>query len=249
MAKVNAFWDRTQNFGDKLAPWLIQRITGIAPLFSAGSSTEPVLVTCGSLLNVPVAGAVVWGAGFARCTDPVAVPAKVCAVRGPRSREKLLAYGVDCPDVCADPATLLPRFVQPASQRHRRLAVIPHYADYHIAAALFTGLPVDVVDLMGSIEGVIEQVTRCDLAVSSSLHGMIVAHAYGIPCRWVRFSDKVEGCGFKFHDYFASGGLPLVNPLDLTIGRLNLAELESTVPRKLPVINTEALWAARPSPL
>jgi hypothetical protein len=39
--------------------------------------------------------------------------------------------------------------------------------------------------------------------VSSSLHGIIVAHAYGVPARWVRWRHD-SGDGIKYLDYFQS---------------------------------------------
>jgi len=34
-----------------------------------------------------------------------------------------------------------------------------------------------------------------------------VAHAYGIPAVWVKFSNKLFGDNIKFYDYFASVGI------------------------------------------
>jgi len=246
---MKAFWDKTENFGDKLAPWLIEKITGSAPEYSTGDGS-PVVVSCGSILNVPIENAVVWGAGFARCTDPVPAHKKVCEARGPKSREKLLAYGVDCPNVCGDPAILLPRFFDPKPGKRLRLAIIPHYVDYEAVwnayGHLDLGGIVRIVNLLNPIEDVITQICECDVAISSSLHGMIAAHAYKVPCGWVEFSDKVEGCGFKFHDYFASGGLPLVNPLNLRSMPDYILSVGDGVSVQLPEIDADALYAACP---
>lgn len=243
---MKAFWDRTENFGDKLGPWLMRQITGQQPEFSTGAD-EPVHLTCGSILNIPIQGSVVWGSGFARCADPVVNHGRICAVRGPRSREKLLAYGVECPDVCGDPAVLLPRFLKGAPSKTHEIAIIPHYADHADVLAAYGSIPsVRVVNLLDSVEEVVRQITECERAISSSLHGLITAHAYGIPCQWVRFSDRVEGCGFKFHDYLASGGLPLVNPLELVPIFFDIRAIIPSISSRLPEIDTEALWQACP---
>ena len=244
---MKAFWDKTENFGDKLAPWLIEKITGSAPEYSSGDGS-PVVVSCGSILNVPIENAVVWGAGFARCTDPVPVHKKVCAVRGPKSREKLLAYGVDCPNVCGDPAILLPRFFDPKPNKRFWLAIIPHYVDYEAVCKAYdylTGL-VQIVNLLEPVEEVIRKICECEVAISSSLHGIITAHAYKVPCAWVEFSDRVEGCGFKFHDYLASGGLPLVNPLNLRHMPVDILTPVRKSSLRLPEIDADALYAACP---
>jgi hypothetical protein len=44
--------------------------------------------------------------------------------------------------------------------------------------------------------------THCQSVASSSLHGLILADAYGLPTRWIQESSSV--IPFKFYDYFAS---------------------------------------------
>ena len=54
-----------------------------------------------------------------------------------------------------------------------------------------------------------QQVNKYDSIISSSLHGIIVAHSYGIPAGWWKPSNKVTGDGSKFEDYAQSVGITL----------------------------------------
>lgn len=58
----------------------------------------------------------------------------------------------------------------------------------------------------------IKDIFSCEKTFSSSLHGLIVSHAYNIPCVWVEFLDKVIGNGFKFKDYLKSVNLDEYKP-------------------------------------
>jgi len=43
--------------------------------------------------------------------------------------------------------------------------------------------------------------------ISSSLHGLIIAHAYNIPAIWVRLGNRLYGDNIKFRDYLLSVGI------------------------------------------
>lgn len=62
---------------------------------------------------------------------------------------------------------------------------------------------------------VVDRIRACRVILSSSLHGLVVAHAYGIPAAWVQFSDKLSGDGSKFRDHAASIGVELVPASDI----------------------------------
>lgn len=58
---------------------------------------------------------------------------------------------------------------------------------------------------------VIRQIGRCRKIVSSSLHGIILADAFGIPRRTemaASMASPWEGQSYKFRDYAGSVGVP-----------------------------------------
>lgn len=50
----------------------------------------------------------------------------------------------------------------------------------------------------------VSELSQYKRVVSSSLHGLIFAHAYGIPCVGIEVTDKVMGGNFKYQDYYSS---------------------------------------------
>ncbi|MFD1079906.1 polysaccharide pyruvyl transferase family protein, partial [Longispora fulva] len=57
------------------------------------------------------------------------------------------------------------------------------------------------------VEATTKEILECEKVLSTSLHGLIVAHAYGIPAVWVKMSDKIFGNDIKYADYLESVGL------------------------------------------
>lgn len=64
-----------------------------------------------------------------------------------------------------------------------------------------------VIDLRTrDIKRVIIEITSCRRILSTSLHGIIVSHAYGIPALWIRH-NVLHDSNLKFYDYFSSVGI------------------------------------------
>lgn len=62
------------------------------------------------------------------------------------------------------------------------------------------------------VESVIQKIAECEVLLSSSLHGLIVADALQIPNEWIQGNIHIAST-FKFHDYASSIGRPLTEPI------------------------------------
>ncbi len=205
------------NFGDILNPYLIEKLTGIPPVFTARGVGA---LAIGSTIKFAKPKTIVWGTGTPRMSDSLDPQAKYLAVRGPLTRELVLRSGGTCPEIYGDPALLLPKVYQPIVSKKHKIGLIRHYQHANLKLDLI-GIK-EILVLRSSYSGIekfIDEVVSCQMILSSSLHGIIVANAYGIPARWCTFSESnnlISGDGTKYKDYFLSVGLPIQEPLDLS---------------------------------
>jgi pyruvyltransferase len=135
-------------------------------------------------------------------------------VRGPLTRETVLRQGIACPPVYGDPALLYPRFYRPPRAERHALGLVPHRHDvgHPLVRRLAERPGVLLIDPRAKPHDVLDRICQCAAIASSSLHGLVMAAAYGIPSLWIEVSDRVEGGGFKFRDFYGSVGSPIVEP-------------------------------------
>ena len=206
--RIPLIWCIGANWGDALSPVLVGLLSGKPVVHLEGLHHNRYLAI-GSILGGANERAEVWGSGFIREHDRLSGrPPRVHAVRGPLSRESLLRQGVECPEVYGDPALLLPRFFNPTVVKRYAVGIIPHYIDKgHPWLEEHRRDPhALVLDIESGIQEFVLAVKSCEVILSSSLHGLICADAYGVPNAWVQFSDDVIGGNFKFRDYRLSIG-------------------------------------------
>lgn len=244
---VASFYGMTPNFGDELGVYIISMLskTRVIPKRASRSfaltckyiirslkklqfnnirkallpSTEHVL-SVGSILANANKKSKVWGSGFMRETDKTkAAYENITAVRGYRTIEVLKKGNpaFDCP--VGDPALLLPLLYTPKSSKNGKIAVIPHKSEFNYFKTVLH-CQYDLINLESAdVEKTIDEITSYDYILSTSLHGIIIAHAYGIPALWIEQSGLEKGTnGFKFYDYFSSVKIPAYSPIkDLSI--------------------------------
>lgn len=186
--------------GDALNPFIAARVLGVTPVY-VSRRFHGKLIAVGSIIEFTRPNDVVVGTG-AICDQIIdAHGARILATRGPLTER--LIRNADLPGIYGDLALLLPDVYQPRLAAHGRIAVVPHYVDREVMAIQnpsVVTIDVEAADLFSQID----LIAGAEAVVSSSLHGIVIAEAYGVPAVWVQPSQNVIGDGFKFRDYFAS---------------------------------------------
>lgn len=156
--------------------------------------------------------ATIWGSGaFPRfptkrqyfCQKVSGRKLDIRAVRGPLTREVLLKLGCDCPEVYGDPAILMPMIYYPSIEKKHHLLVIPQYIHEKEFRA---DRPNERMVSMNTndYKHVIDEIVASEVVITSSLHGIILAEAYGVPA--VFFRGLGKDMDFKYHDWYCSTG-------------------------------------------
>ena len=214
MRHVRAWWSmgpEPGNFGDVLTPPIL-RAFGYDPVWTSRDQAD--LLCVGSIARFSLPGQVVLGSGIMWEHEWLNPGARYLAVRGPRTVAAIVQAGGVAPSSLGDPALLLPMFHKDPLKKTHDLGVVPHYVDFDRVAREFPGHQL-IHPLRADPLEVVDDIRRCRSIVSSSLHGVIVAHAYGIPAAWCRFSDGLDGDDVKFRDYAESVGVDLVPYLSI----------------------------------
>jgi hypothetical protein len=232
------------------------------PFIFSHHTVDDKLVVIGSILGI--AGnwnSAIYGAGFMNSNDrPPSKDANYIAVRGPRTRNILKEHGIDVSNILlGDPGILLPYVYNPPKpEKKYKLGIIPHNVDHDEVSMLIntdpnnrgqmtdgTGPFKDTILInpqtsVSMIEPFIDKVLSCEKIISTCLHGTIAAHAYNIPVKWYRNSDRLCGDDVKFHDYFESQGISGLTPLQSITGT------DMEIPPVDLKLDVESLWQARP---
>jgi pyruvyltransferase len=207
---IRLYWWRhssgvLHNFGDELSPHLVSLVSGRPVEWAPVETCELIAVgsVLGHVLRGPVSSApAIWGGGFISA-DRVASCERLTAsaVRG-----RLSAARVGGSPALGDPA-LLSRYLVPPADERSGIGLVPHYMDFfHPLVRHFSQLVRHgkVISPLQHPQDVLAQIASCDVVLSSSLHGLIVADSMRIPNRWVELSDAVVGAGYNFRDYYSS---------------------------------------------
>ena len=200
--------DGRVSVGDHLSLVMVEAMLALRDLALTGKrDRRRRLFAIGSVLHNARDGDTVWGSGInAKIPEHMHRfrALDVRAVRGPLTRDWLVGRGLRVPEVYGDPALLMPVLFPRdlvGAVAARDFLVVPHfnepvsrYAAWQDRLLLPDTRPLAFVRaLLGA-----------RMVVSSSLHGVILAEAYGIPAVYL---DAGNGeSRFKYDDYYAGTG-------------------------------------------
>lgn len=206
---IRAWWHYSDNFGDALTPYIIKKLCGVDVQYvDPGLDDQDLHMVTGSILGTSgAANCIIWGNGISTKNEQVFKARRWAAVRGPISAKRVVDCGFTSPEGIGDPAIILPRLYNPTVDKQYELGFTPNVIDYQDVSSWFTNPIMKVINLAAPIETVIDQIVSCNKIISSSLHGLITAAAYGIPTIWVKHSDNIIGDGTKYRDFLLSIGM------------------------------------------
>lgn len=203
------------NFGDILNAYILYKKN--VPFHYCHHDIGSKIIMIGSILsNYQADGTIVIGAGTIKSNEKITKNFHYRSIRGPLTYKMLQYSGINVESpIYGDPALLLPRIYTPLSEKKYKLGIIPHQVDFNEIKHFLSEnksrfqqtLLIDPTVIgKNKIESYIDSINSCEKILSTSLHGIVVAHAYGIPAEWLKFSNKLYGDDVKFFDHFESIG-------------------------------------------
>lgn len=204
------------NFGDELSRTIVTLM-----LARRGATLQDYvpfdknLLAIGSVLHLADDNSTVWGTGVHGAvpqTEHRYRSLDVRACRGPITQEFLKSKGIHAPSVFGDPGILIARLTSgrfDLAVTHK-CGFVPnlHDMEYIRGHELESKYPdVKFIDPMRSWDQVVADVVQCEVVLASSLHGLVVADAYGRDAHYVRLTDHEPT--LKYEDYYRGTGRSL----------------------------------------
>ena len=205
------WWKAEPNFGDAINPLIVGHVSGRKVEHQGPRKAD--MFAIGSMLQVVKRShkekrdkddIVVWGTGL---LNPVfghdfLDNVELALVRGPITaallKREMKRFG--------DPGLLINDVLPFERERQDRIGIVPHLSlmdDPDLMAFAKSDPAYLLIDPRGDACEVCLQIASCAHVFASSLHGLIVADAYGVPNTWITPTGK---SGLKYLDYAASIG-------------------------------------------
>ncbi|MEM7499345.1 MAG: polysaccharide pyruvyl transferase family protein [Pseudomonadota bacterium] len=209
--------DGFANLGDALSAVVVAALSGLPVRHMAARSPVERLAAVGTIGHSLKGGHVhLWGSGLDATLHPERdgpwSPPRdtrftVHATRGPETAATLRRHGIPAPETFGDPVHLLPRLwpldhvardyelgivlhLSELDEKSPRGRARPDYLRYQVPESLAGS--VRLINMyadssLAAFEAKIAEIVACKRILSTSLHGLVIADAYGIPSAWFSF--------------------------------------------------------------
>lgn len=211
------------NLGDALSAVVVSALCGLRVQRAAFGANVERLAAVGTIGHALHSGKVhLWGTGFDMARDrtgnligysiPDDTQIVVHAVRGRRTAEALRKKGLVVPENYGDPVWFLPKIFPDATSKTHELGVIVHISEletptadsvvksalerYRLPEELASSIRIINTYTPSTIEGLrrkVDEIVSCRRILSTSLHGLVIAETYGIPCAWFPTYSETPG--------------------------------------------------------
>lgn len=234
---MNVFWTPIHNVGDDLTPYLVKGLFNQNCILSRKS---PKWLLTGSILHYAGSGDTLAGCGSFKdspCKNDLSLDIRF--VRGPLTAKHLkrtdLLYG--------DAGMLMPLVYNPIVEKKYNWGIVVHFMDNlkipdNIPNTLLLSPRLDP-------KMFINQMLQCKYIMSSSLHGIILAEAYGIPaCRLAAgVNSHIIDFDFRNADYYegTNRDLPTSKTYEILLESIpnNPPDFTSTIRKMIKSIQKE----------
>ena len=170
-----------------------------------GGNTDKHLFVMGSIIGYLGFDATIWGTACLNLEQALNIERQnvyrdydVRAVRGPLTKRVLTAAGYKVPDVFGDPGILLPMIYNPGNvEKKYDYSIIFHFRYARELQEDHT-ISIETQDY----QYFVNEILSSRKIISSSLHGIILAEAYGVPA--IMLCENENEDVFKYYDYYYS---------------------------------------------
>lgn len=214
-----------KNIGDNISPIIVDYVArqkNIQVDKHIRSSRH--LYAVGSIITAGPQDCTIWGSGLLNTSILNRLAYRkldIRAVRGPLTRIILMDQGFDVPEVYGDPAIFLPLIYNEDVEKKYDVGLITHFNE-QVEYDSNKFHRIDIVT--DDYKRFVKEIKSCRLIISSSLHGIIISEAYGIPSILL----KPQRDMLKYFDYYYSTGrykFPIIS---------NLSDYKTIIPSALP---------------
>lgn len=196
------YWKGRPNVGDYFGYWLVTQMGYDLQVNTVGGAR---LATVGSILEHKKGitdNTLIWGSGLHNESSETNCVTKsnYYAVRGTLTRDRLrLPKNIPL----GDPGLLVSRYYKPNIKPTHKFGIICHALDFDMYNERYGDKYKIISVRTNDVEAFLDELLDCEFIFSSSLHGIIFAHSYGIPAIHLESINVGSKGGFKFKDYFS----------------------------------------------